>query len=56
MAEKTRGKGGAGKTADIAVTFKCRVCEKEKPLQEMRSVTRFVPVLIVCQDCARKLR
>ena len=38
------------------VTFLCRRCEKRKPLAEMRLVTRFVPVLIVCQDCAKELR
>ena len=38
------------------ITFLCRRCEKYKPLAEMRTVTRFVPVLVVCQDCARELR
>jgi hypothetical protein len=38
------------------ITFICRRCEKAKPLAEMRIVTRFVPVLIVCRDCAKELR
>jgi hypothetical protein len=38
------------------ITFLCRRCGKYKPIAEMRTVTRFVPVLIVCADCARALR
>ena len=40
----------------LEVKFKCRLCGRETPLVDMRSVTRFVPVLIVCKDCARELR
>jgi hypothetical protein len=56
MAGKAKAKGEARKSGDMEVHFKCRLCEKEKPLQEMRTVTRFVPVLVVCQDCAKTLR
>jgi len=56
MAGKAKGKGESGKTGDMKIHFKCRLCEKEKPLEEMRTVTRFVPVLVVCQDCAKTLR
>jgi hypothetical protein len=56
MAVKAKGKAEAGKPGDAAIYFRCRLCGKEKPLQEMRTVTRFIPVLIVCQDCARILR
>ena len=38
------------------IKFLCRRCGLEKPLSEMRSVTRFLPVLIVCMDCAKELR
>jgi hypothetical protein len=38
------------------ITFLCHRCQQHKPLAEMRTVTRFVPVLVVCQDCARELR
>ena len=38
------------------ITFKCQRCENRKPIQEMTSVTRFRPVLIVCQDCANEMR
>ncbi len=56
MAGKAKEKGEAGKPRDIEIRFKCRLCEKEKPLEEMRTVTRFIPVLVVCQDCAKTLR
>ena len=38
------------------ITFKCQRCEKTRPLKEMVSVTRFRPVLVVCQDCAKEMR
>lgn len=44
------------KPQPLEVTFICRRCEKRKPIEEMRTVTRFSPVLIVCRDCARELR
>jgi hypothetical protein len=56
MAEKNNVKDQAGKSGEMEIRFKCRLCEKEKPLNQMRTVTRFVPALIVCQDCAKRLR
>ena len=57
MAEKTsKSAEKPKKQAMREITFKCQRCEKDKPLGEMRSVTRFLPVLVVCQDCARELR
>jgi hypothetical protein len=38
------------------IVFRCRRCGRERPLSEMTSVTRFLPVLIVCKDCANELR
>jgi len=37
------------------ITFTCRYCEKQKPLDEMRTATRFFPPLIVCQGCWKLL-
>jgi hypothetical protein len=56
MADKTKQKDEAVPSRDMEIRFKCRLCGQEKPLQEMRTVTRFVPVLVVCQDCAKTLR
>jgi transcription elongation factor Elf1 len=44
------------KTPQKEIKFRCRRCGRERPLSEMRSVTRFMPVLIVCQNCAKELR
>ena len=49
-------KEGSEKPESQPVMFKCAVCLKDKPLQDMRSVTRFVPVMVVCRDCAKILR
>ena len=38
------------------ITFKCKVCESSKPLDEMVVVTRFFPPVVVCRDCERKMR
>jgi hypothetical protein len=54
MAEQAK-KEQPKKTAP-EIKFKCRRCSRERPLSEMRSVTRFLPVLIVCADCAKELR
>ena len=38
------------------ITFKCQSCGQHKLLDEMRSIKRFFPVLVVCQECERKIR
>ncbi len=38
------------------VTFKCKFCEKSKPLDEMVVLTRFFPLIVACKDCERKMR
>jgi hypothetical protein len=56
MAEKNGEKVKVLRLAEMEICFKCQNCGREKPISEMRTVTRFIPVLIVCQDCARTLR
>jgi hypothetical protein len=41
---------------DVKVTFKCQCCNRNRPLKEMRRITRFLPVMIVCQECDKALR
>jgi hypothetical protein len=53
MAAKAKSKGETGKSETMEIKFKCRLCEKNKPLEDMRTVTRFSPVLVVCKDCAK---
>ena len=47
---------GAGKKSTLKVSFKCQRCKRNRPIEEMRSVTRFSPVLVVCRDCENELR
>ena len=56
MAAKAKEKPENIKPGEGEIKFKCRVCGKEQSIREMRTVTRFIPVLIVCQSCARTLR
>jgi hypothetical protein len=57
MAEKKeKSVGKTKKTEPRAITFYCQRCEKYRPIAEMRMVTRFVPPLVVCEECARELR
>ncbi len=56
MAGKSTGTTGKAQKPEREITFLCRRCGKYKPITEMRTVTRFVPVLVVCADCARELR
>ena len=46
---KTKSKG------PIEITFRCQSCGKNKPLEDMRVVTRFFPLLVVCRDCEKKM-
>jgi hypothetical protein len=57
MAEtKKKQDTGKEKSAAQEVMFTCRNCERQRPLSEMRTITRFSPVLIVCVDCQKELR
>ena len=38
------------------IIFRCQRCEKYKQLEEMRVVTRFFPLLVVCRDCEKEIR
>jgi transcription elongation factor Elf1 len=39
----------------LNITFRCQRCGKERPLADMRSVTRFNPVMIVCKYCQKEM-
>lgn len=38
------------------ITFRCQVCGQDKLLEEMRLITRFFPVLVLCSDCEKTIR
>ena len=48
--ENSEAKGTRG------ITFKCRFCGRSKPLDAMRVLTRFFPLIVVCSDCERKMQ
>ncbi|MBN1693630.1 MAG: hypothetical protein JW845_08780 [Dehalococcoidales bacterium] len=57
MAEaKPRSETKSKKSAPKNVTFKCRLCEKQKPISEMKVITRFRPVIVICRDCEKGIR
>ena len=39
----------------LEIKFRCQRCGKERPLADMRSVTRFNPVMIVCRYCQKEM-
>ncbi|MFC2024896.1 hypothetical protein ACFLTG_00570 [Chloroflexota bacterium] len=47
-------KGAKSKVKEV--TFKCRVCEGSKPLEELVVLTRFFPPIVACRDCEKKMR
>jgi len=44
----------SNETKDI--TFKCKYCGKDKPLDNMRMLTGFFPPMVACRDCEMKMR
>jgi len=38
------------------ITFRCPSCDKYKLLEEMRVLTRFFPLIIVCRECEKEMR
>ncbi len=38
------------------ITFRCPNCDKYKRLEEMRVITRFFPILVVCRQCEKEMR
>ena len=57
MAEKELKKESQGKKkASGEITFKCQICDKYKLLEDMRVITRFFPILVVCRECEKEMR
>jgi hypothetical protein len=54
--EAPKAEGKTKKPAPPEITFKCRLCEAQKPISEMKIITRFRPVVIVCRDCEKEIR
>lgn len=54
--ELKKEKGTSSKADNIKVKFTCQCCEKKKPIEDMKRIKRFNPVLIVCRDCEKIMR
>ncbi|MBI3931449.1 MAG: hypothetical protein HY325_05455 [Chloroflexi bacterium] len=52
--EKSKRGGEASKTKEV--TFKCKFCERSKPLGEMVVLNRYFPPIVTCRDCEKKMR
>jgi hypothetical protein len=55
-AEESKVAGKSKKETATEVMFKCRLCEKEKPITDMKLITRYRPVIVVCRDCEKLTR
>ena len=57
MAKETLKEAGKTKGKEPGeITFRCQSCDKYKHLEEMRVITRFFPMLVVCRDCEKEMR
>jgi hypothetical protein len=55
-AEESKSTTKVKKETAAEVMFKCRLCEKEKPISEMKIITRYRPILVVCRQCEKDIR
>jgi len=51
--ESKNKKNNEPKQKDI--TFLCPNCQKYKLLEDMRVITRFFPLIMVCRDCEKEI-
>jgi len=54
--EEPKGEDKTKNKAPGKITFRCQCCDKDKLLEEMRVITRFFPLLVVCQECEKEIR
>ena len=55
-AEKAKHPKDTEEKETEALTFHCQNCQKDKPFEEMRVITRFFPLMVVCRDCEKEIR
>jgi hypothetical protein len=56
MTEKTTGNIRTDKEYPEKITFNCAYCKENRPIEDMRTIRRFFPVLVVCRDCEERIR
>jgi len=54
--EELKEQGKVKKKVPREITFRCQSCDKYKLLEEMRVITRFFPLLVVCRECEKEMR
>jgi hypothetical protein len=55
-AEESKETDKAKSQVPDEINFKCPSCNHYKPLEEMRIITRFFPLITVCPECEKKMR
>jgi hypothetical protein len=45
-----------GKPKPKKITFKCRFCEKTKPIEKMVTLPGYFPPIVACRECEKKMR
>ena len=56
MAEELKEANKAKKQVPKKIIFRCQSCGKDRHLEDMRVITRFFPMLVVCQECEKEMR
>ncbi len=54
--EKSKQEAKTKKPELREINFKCAHCHKSQPLEDMRIVTRFFPLVTVCRECEKDVR
>lgn len=56
MAKKLTKEDKTMEPAPREINFRCPLCQQLRPIETMKTVTRFFPLLVVCQECEKELR
>lgn len=56
MTEKRQPAAKTKKQRSLEIAFTCPRCNKKSTLQDMRNITRFIPMIIVCRQCEKEIR
>ena len=56
MTEKSQPAARTQKPKPLEIYFTCPRCHKKSPLQDMRIITRFVPMITVCRRGEKEIR
>ena len=54
--EEITDKNKVSNKGSSEITFRCQFCNRDIPIEEMRTINRFFPMLVVCRDCEKEIR